>query len=190
MSVIVEIVKSPTTPRLRVRRVDFDAEAFGHEAIATQTWLYYATHGGSVANAYKYPAATEVVVAIASPNGRVAVWHDRARANKVTLCGAATAATNDHTAAMLWDDRRSKAREAAQAACRILHADVFHDAPETRDIYLRELLAVSRSRRPDWPLIHKASTNVLAAASALYALGNVLGANRLFAGKTVTGRRR
>jgi hypothetical protein len=41
----------------------------------------------------------------------------------------------------------------------------------------------------DWPVIHKASTNVLAAASALYALGNVLGANRLFAGKTVTGRR-
>jgi hypothetical protein len=185
---VIEIVKPPTTPRLRVRRVDFDAEAFSREATAAQTWLYYATHGGSVANAYKYPAATEAVVAIASPDGRVAVWHDRARANKVTLCGAATAATNDQAAAMLWDDRRSKAREAAQAACRILHAGVFNDAPETRDVYLRELLAVPRSRRPDWPLIHKASTNVLAAASALYAIGNVLGANRLFTGKAVTGK--
>ena len=79
--------------RLRVRRVDEDSFAgrVAERAIEEDTWVADVTHGGDVANAYRYPAETECVLAISDPFGNVVVWTGRAPANKVTLRGAAEA---------------------------------------------------------------------------------------------------
>ena len=54
-------------------------------------WSLRCGHGGSVANAYRYPADTEAALGLASPAGLVVVWMARLPANKVTLGGAANA---------------------------------------------------------------------------------------------------
>jgi hypothetical protein len=76
--------------RLRVRRVDELALAREtiEEARTTCRPSYNVAHGGGVSNSYGYRAETECCVAIATPDGRAAVWVDRIPANKVTYSGA------------------------------------------------------------------------------------------------------
>jgi hypothetical protein len=54
-------------------------------------WRAYAFTGGTVANAYKYPAVTDACLIVRDPAGRVVVWvhHGGLSANKATSCGAA-----------------------------------------------------------------------------------------------------
>ena len=79
--------------RLRVRRVDEIgfAGCIGRRAVEDDEWVVDVTHGGDVANAYKYPANTECVFAISDPLGIVVYWTGRVPANKVTSKGAAEA---------------------------------------------------------------------------------------------------
>jgi hypothetical protein len=77
--------------RLIARRVNEEtlAEDARRKAQDSGEWQVLCCHGGSVANAYKYPADTEAALAVASPAGFVVVWMARLPANKVTKSGAA-----------------------------------------------------------------------------------------------------
>lgn len=168
IDVEVRVVGQPLTPRLRVRRVNFDHDAaveMGREAVTANKWRSRAWHGGGVANKYGYPAETEAMVAVASPTGRVAVWWSRLPANKVTTFGAAFAALSGATwnrrlprlaAARLWDrrcphkDHPYSIDPFAWAALRVMHAAAFEIAPTARDCTLAELgvFSVSAGRPP------------------------------------------
>lgn len=79
----------PNFIRRRVRRVNEDGQVEKAKELAAKEGkvIICVNHGGSVANAYKYPAKTEGVVTVAWPDG--SVWQDMALlpANKVTLSG-------------------------------------------------------------------------------------------------------
>ena len=92
-------------PRLRARRVDEDyfAESVSQRAQKQNEWVVDVEHGGGVANAYKYPAETECVLAVSDPFGIVVYWTARTRANMVTYRGAALACLA--VAADLFDER-------------------------------------------------------------------------------------
>lgn len=122
---MIRVITEPQKPRLRVRRVE---PGFDH--LVTQargTWLFHVEHGGEVANAYRWPAETEVVVVIIAPNGRGAAWFGRARANNVTQRSAAAGCLVSegwHDGAVdYWDlrigeSRRMAAREALKCLWR------------------------------------------------------------------------
>lgn len=77
-----------------------------------------------MANSYGYAVDTECLVAVASPDGVVVAWYGAAPANKVTLTGAAQAATGDEDACKLWDMRCGDiVREYARWRLRRLHAE-------------------------------------------------------------------
>lgn len=79
----------PVRPRLRERRVEPCIEETAAEARRLGRWRFHVQNGGSVANAYRYPADTEVALVIAAPDGRVAMGYGRTRANNVTQRSAA-----------------------------------------------------------------------------------------------------
>lgn len=90
-------LRSYTNRRLKVRQVDLDIERFvdglGDGAIECSI-----SHGGSVANAYDYPAATEGVAMIALREGRkvtMIAGAARVPANKVTDAGVIAAALGE-----------------------------------------------------------------------------------------------
>jgi hypothetical protein len=86
-------IENPT--RLRVRRVN-EADAITYvtkTAAETGKPHLRAAHGGSVANAYNYPASTEGCVAVGFPDGSYWCYVTRLPANKVTLSGVFAAAT-------------------------------------------------------------------------------------------------
>jgi len=72
--------------RLRVRRVPEEdiAELVAERALAEGRWVYRVEDGGDVANGYGYPAETECVLAVGSPEGIAVYWTGRAPANKIT----------------------------------------------------------------------------------------------------------
>jgi len=79
--------------RLIERRVNEKGFANDTAALAKHfnSWQIRVTHGGSVANAYGYPAITEAVLAVSDPYGNCVYWTSRLPANKVTDRGAANA---------------------------------------------------------------------------------------------------
>jgi hypothetical protein len=89
--VLIKIIDHPT--RLRVRRVDEDALLHGAIQVAKQDKfpVVDVDYGGTVANAYNYPASTEAVVAVGFPNGDGWVRVNRIPANKATYAGAFSA---------------------------------------------------------------------------------------------------
>ncbi len=112
--------------RLRVRRVNEHALAAEtrQKAIRTGSWAIRCRHGGSVANAYKYPADTEAVLAVSNPAGLTVVWMARLPANKVTLAGSANACLSGSRA--LFDKRYGEAAaEAVWENIKALHRLVF-----------------------------------------------------------------
>lgn len=85
----ITYVLDERTHRLRARVVDGDWEAKYTAKLAGQSNgpKIRIIHGGSVANAYNYPAETESLVIVAFPSGRVACWATQLPANKVTDSG-------------------------------------------------------------------------------------------------------
>jgi len=125
--------------RLRVRRVNERALALEVRRAAQESgdWEIRCVHGGSVVNAYKSPADTEAVLAVANPAGLVVVWMARLPANKVTLSGAANACLKGSRP--LFDKRcGDDAREAVLARLKAAHRDVF--PPTAHEHLLRDVL--------------------------------------------------
>lgn len=132
-----------------------------------------------------HPSQTTCVAAIAAPTGRVAVWYgatsgvnfDPADAPFLAISRARDSSTQialARRAAQAWNSANHKPRRAiAQAACRLLHAQVFAYEPIERDTLLVEL----------WPLdptrLLEASVVTLQACAALIAIGDECGASAL-----------
>jgi len=114
--------------RLRVRRVNEESLAryVAAEARKDDTWVVDVRHGGTVANAYGYPAETECALAVASPAGLVIVWLARASANATTERGAAEACLLG--AGDLWDGR-VKREERKDAAWELIKATFAEEMP-------------------------------------------------------------
>jgi hypothetical protein len=95
VAVVVDDAEDNRTGRLRARTVNADSCARRVAARALVSGrAYYCTHGGSVANAYGYAAATEGVLAAAVYDAgsnvvRVKVYGGELAANKVTAAGVA-----------------------------------------------------------------------------------------------------
>lgn len=87
------VTGEPGGRRLRVRYCSASSAAADARAKALETgkWRAVCRNGGDVCNTYGYRAETEGVLAIASPTGRVVVFHVRLPANKVTAGGVAGA---------------------------------------------------------------------------------------------------
>jgi hypothetical protein len=119
------VILSDNRPgRRRTRIVDLDnvAQRAANRALESKGAGFACSHGGAVANAYRYPAGTDAVFAVAVParDGEVivAVFAERIPANKATLAGAATAAFGG-MARPIFDDRYGdEARRAARIAVR------------------------------------------------------------------------
>jgi hypothetical protein len=81
------------TPKTYARTVNIDSFATDaiNLAIKNQKPTVEVTHGGTVANSYKYKAFTDAVVAVAWPDGRCLVSAKRIPANKATLSGVLAA---------------------------------------------------------------------------------------------------
>ena len=84
---------------------------------------------GSVANAYNYPATTQVLCVAAWADGRVVVLTSTIPANKVTHGGAA-AATVGEAARAAWDKRYGAATRAAATAAMWQRLEELAAAPD------------------------------------------------------------
>jgi hypothetical protein len=171
---------------------------WGRFAIKSSSWQLTCEHSHTdhTVNDLK----VEVVVAIAAPDGRVAVWYDhaltfattpRTRNRSMSYCQAAHAATDCKAFAAYWDKRRTKGgdrdvRPLALAAGRVLHAQAFNETPTARDVLLSEFLVLTGADRPATQTLLKASDTALEAASVLIAIENYRGIHALLTGKGVT----
>lgn len=201
--VVIKIVK-PGKPRGEAGAVDFDesdAEDWARFAIKGRTWRQTCVQGAP----RHHLNHIECVVAIASPDGRVAVWYGLAsvvaptrsrgksyRRYEPACRAAALAACGDRGVAALFDDRCTRGgerdvSELARAACRVLHARAFEYDPTPRDLLLAEFATLVGDDRPPTPHIVKAPDTALEAASALLLLKNYAAARALLAGKGVHG---
>lgn len=202
MNVDIKIVKPPIEPRLP-QPVDFDradAEEWARYAIKLNSWRTFVEIGCTPV----VRTDIETAVAIAAPNGRVAVWYGRtsiARPTKTkgksyhrrdaTSYEAARAALGCKAAAALWDDRITRGGDRdvsalAMAACRILHARAFGEVPTLRDQLMAEFATLTGAERPSTPTILRASEDALLAASALLAVKDYRGACQLLMGRGVS----
>jgi hypothetical protein len=202
MNVDVKIVKPPIEPRLP-QPVDFDrtdAEEWARYAIKQNSWRTFVEIGCTPA----VRTDIETAVAIAAPNGRVAVWYGRAsvarptktlgksyRRRDATTYEAARAALGCQAAAALWNTRITCGGDRdvsalAMAACRILHANAFGETPTLRDQLLAEFAPLTGAARPSTTTLLRASDDALLAASALIAVKDYRGACQLLMGRGVT----
>lgn len=186
--------------RERIAPVDFDevdAREWAVYAIRHNAWRATCEAGQS-----RIGQCVGAAVAIAAPDGRVAVWYGGARLRvdpqgnvrsartSVNLFEAALAATTNAAVAAYWDSRRTRGgdrdvKALALAACRVLHAETFGDIPSLRDRLLAEFAAITTDRPPT-PHLLRASEDELLAASALLALKEYSSACALLARKGVT----
>jgi hypothetical protein len=199
----VKFVQMPIEPRL-APPVDFDcsdAAEWGHFALKSQRWQVHCAHV-TAGTASKVEAA----VAIAAPDGRVAVWYGQVPARAVekqhtkrhnvnrrttTDYLAVRGVTGCAAFAACWDPKRTLGGDRdvsalAMAAGRVLHAEAFGEAPSPRDLLLAEFALLVGADRPDTTVLLQASDNALTAASALVAIKNFRGACALLAGQGVT----
>jgi hypothetical protein len=183
----------------RTARVDFDeidAREWAVYAIRHNAWRATCEAGES-----RVGQSVGTAVAIAAPDGRVAVWYGHAYLRtdpsgkirnvrtSVNQFEAALAATQNPAVAAYWDGRRTRGgdrdvKALALAACRVLHAETFGDTPSLRDRLLAEFAAITTSRPPT-PHLLRANENELLAASALIALKEYNSACALLARKGV-----
>lgn len=182
-----------------------DAIDCGRYSLKNNIWYMTCDNGKPQTN-----GVVESVVAIASPDGRVAVWYGTFgawngrggvpnTASAVRLLtqrrnvkyDAAVAATSCAAVAAQWNPQWCKGGKRditalAQAAGRVLHAEAFGYEPTWRDRYLAELTELTRlkgSCRPPTEQILRADLDMLAAACALVAIKNDGAARRLLSGK-------
>lgn len=190
-NIVIKIVCERDRELPGVGVVDFDEEQDAREwavyAIRHQAWRMTCEAGET-----RTRATVQTAVAIASPDGRVAVWYGRAALmresknrshpsqNTVTKYDAAHSTLrrepSGRAAARYWDTVSTRGGDRcvlslASAGCRILHARAFGDPVPLRDELLAEF-AVLGSERPPTPHILRASDNELLAASALLAAGH------------------
>lgn len=203
MTVVVKIVQPPLEPRLQ-HRVDFDAtdaEEWGRFALKQGRWQA-PCHIGMASSSHD----VEVAVAIAAPDGRVAVWYGQAtaaaptwrrgkgfRRHEIAHCEAGLAVIGCRAAAAIWDGRLTRGGDRdvtplALAACRLLHARAFEYEPSPRDRLLASFAALVGSERPPTAHIIKATDTALEAASLLLSIQNYQAARALLAGKGVYER--
>lgn len=169
--IIVKLGKPRGTPERGA--VDFD------ERDAWEWGRYAVRHGGWQATCEvgetRFGTNVEAAVAIAAPDGRVALWYGRMTLPRVTngkmrngrrddtvnkheaayaaLCDEEATNRVDRNAlaaAAMWDAKRTRGGDRdvsplAMAACRILHAGVYGDTPTLRDQLLAEFVSLSRS---------------------------------------------
>jgi hypothetical protein len=215
MNVDIKIVKPPIEPRLP-QPVDFDrtdAEEWARYAIKLNSWRTFVeigehnlvvTRADAIGCTPAVRTDVETAVAIAAPNGRVAVWYGRTsiarptrtkgksyRRRGATSYEAARAALGCKAAAALWDDRITRGGDRdvsalAMAACRILHADAFGETPTLRDRLLAEFATLCGADRPATTTLLRASEDALLAASALIAVKDYRGACQLLMGRGVS----
>jgi hypothetical protein len=199
VNVVVKIAQPPIEPRL-THRVDFDAtdaEEWGRFAIKHNAWHVPCEIGMRSGSGYDY----EVAVAIAAPDGRVAVWYGQAtgpgpsyrrgkgfRRHDIAHCEAGLAVIGCRAAAAIWDGRLTRGGERdvtplALAACRLLHARAFEYAPAPRDRLLAEFARLVGAERPPTAHVVKATDAALEAASLLLSIENYRAARALLAGK-------
>lgn len=95
--------------RARTRCTSSHLDELRAEAREKGRPITYVSHGGGVANAYKYPAETEGRVEVAFPDGAAVTWLTTLPANKVTLSGVLSSCGLDHRAC---DARYSAANQA------------------------------------------------------------------------------
>lgn len=84
--------------RARCRLTSSHLDALRERAARTGRPAIHVSHGGSVANAYRYPAETEGRVEVAFPDGGAVTWLTTLPANKVTLSGVLSSCALDHRA--------------------------------------------------------------------------------------------
>lgn len=197
--IVIKIVR-PGMPRNALGAVDFDesdAEDWAKYAIKGHAWRQTCVQGAP----RLHSDVIECVVAISSPDGRIAVWYGLAsvvaptgnrgfRRFEPTSHAAAYAACGDAGVAALFDSSRTRGgdrdvTQLANAACRVLHAQAFGYEPTERDRFLAEFAALEGADRPSTKQLIRASTDALAAASALLAIKNYVGVQMLLAGKGV-----
>jgi len=171
-------IKNVNRPIAAVDFDDNDAYEWGVYAIRQNAWKAHCTVGKA-----RVSPAVGAAVAIAAPDGRVAVWYGaadlrldangnhRAPRTTVTEHEGALAATDSPSVAAYWDRRRTRGGERdvtalALAACRVLHAHVFGYKPSLRDELLAEFVVLTGDRPPTAHLL-RASEDELLAASAL-----------------------
>ena len=108
-----EVINLPARRRSRVRRVNETAlrKWALEEAQKTGRPFVWACHGGTVANAYKYPANTEACLVVAFPTGHLWMSVTFIPANKATRAGAAAA--HLPAAREVFDKRYGEARREA-----------------------------------------------------------------------------
>ena len=121
----IHYIDDMRTGKIRVRKVDEKnlAEIAAENAKKNGRGIAYA-HGGRVANAYKYPALTEAVVAVAfciKNEIHVAIYGRQINANKVTLGGVMSACLGGE-ARPLTDRRYNK--HSKQKAREYIYSDV------------------------------------------------------------------
>lgn len=175
---------------------DTDAREWAVYAIRHNAWRATCEAGES-----RVGQSVGTAVAIAAPDGRVAVWYGAAylrvdpqgkvRNARTSVCQfeAALAATKSPAAAAYWDKKRTRGGDRdvsalAIAACRILHANAFGYAPSLRDTLLAPFAAMT-TNRPPTPHLLRATENELLAANALVDIYNYEGARDLLARKGV-----
>lgn len=175
---------------------DTDAREWAVYAIRHNAWRCTCEAGQS-----RVGQSVGTAVAIASPDGRVAVWYGAAylrvdpqgkvRNARTSVCQfeAALAATKSPEAAAYWDKKRTRGGDRdvsalAIAACRVLHAEAFGYKPSLRDTLLAPFAALTCSRPPT-PHLLRASEDELLAANALLDIKNYEGARDLLARKGV-----
>jgi hypothetical protein len=202
--IVVKIVQAPLEPRL-AHSVSFDetdAREWARFAMKHNGWQAPCVIGMPVPSRQSNFSDVEVAVAIAAPDGRVAVWYGQAttgwennrgarrRRREVSCYEAGLSVLGCRAVAAIWDDRRRRggARDVtplALAACRVLHADVFGYESAPRDRLLREFAPLCGAQRPETTHLIRASDDALLAASTLLMLDNYQGACALLAGKGV-----
>jgi hypothetical protein len=193
MNIEIKIVRE------RCAAVDFDdtdAYEWAVYAIRHEAWRVTCETGQA-----RVAPRVGAAVAIAAPDGRVAVWYGAASLRvaptgkihsartSVNLYEAALAATGNAAVAAYWDPRRTRGgdrdvRALALSACRVLHAAAFGDTPSLRDQLLAEFAAITTDRPPT-PHLLRASEDELLAASALLSMQDCESACKLLARKGV-----
>lgn len=182
--IVIKIVRERSPNDFGAGLVDFDEEQDAREwavyAIRNSGWRAVCEVGETRTRSFVQSA-----VAIAAPDGRVAVWYGRApiadnrkkgpypvTVNKLEAANAAlTHEPEGGAAARFWDGRSTRGgdrdvKPLAGAALRVLHARAFEYPCALRDQLLAEF-AVLTGKRPPTPHLLRASEDELLAASAL-----------------------
>lgn len=169
----------------------FSFEELIDKAVTSHTWQYKAVWGGQS----RTKPWSEVCVGIASPEGRLAGSYNISRMTSASSASILNAVNSALTfgqhhaisprlarfAASVWGHptaSRSNRKLLAQAACRVIHAQVWDYQPARRDQLYIELWDLDAKR------LVEADDDLLEACAALMSCGNGSAAIELLAGRS------